>query len=123
MKASDLRIGNWIEVFYGSGNKLYQQVDFISENLIECKPNLNIYGNTINYKPIPLTEEWLLKLGFSNLKQPNKRYFKHGKISGGLFLGANYCNYKYTNIIIDITSVHQLQNLYFAITGEELKTK
>ena len=64
MKASDLRIGNWIEVFYGSGDKLYQQVDFISENLIECKPNLNIYGNTIKYKPIPLTEEWLLKFGF-----------------------------------------------------------
>ena len=63
MKVEELRIGNWIEVTYGIGDKIYQQVDYISENSIGCKPNLNIYGNTINYEPIPLTEDILLKFG------------------------------------------------------------
>ena len=133
MKASDLRIGNWIEVFYGNGDKRYQQVDFISENLIECKPNLNIYGNTIKYKPIPLTEEWLLKFGW--VKENNylwcedvpysvkMKFKKDGSIWLGNVLEVHFGSGFSKKRNNGVKYIHQLQNLYFALTGEELKLK
>jgi hypothetical protein len=82
-------------------------------------------------KPIPLTEEWLLRFGFDNW------FGKEYILSNGHF----YCVFKfYKNGRIDtyfcgqnerfknkdtrfIKYVHQLQNLYFALTGEELTTQ
>ena len=73
-------------------------------------------------KPIPLTEEWLVKFGFENgttqdLKViTNATITKNGMREGvwNLYLGHNAIdvNFKY---------VHQLQNLYFALTGNELQ--
>lgn len=57
---------------------------------------------------IPLTEEWLNKLG---VKQIAMNKFKH--ISSGLDLECSY----------ELKYVHQLQNLYFALTGKELQLK
>ena len=74
------------------------------------------------FKPIPLTEEWLIKFGF----EKNVRY-------GVEF--TKYCKYKNFNIEVsvylldgkyvtgddfEINYVHQLQSLYYALTGEEL---
>lgn len=68
--------------------------------------------------PIALTEEILLNAGFE-------------KSGTYLFLGDVYIYelgllnisfiYKVNYRQIEIKSVHQLQNLYFALTGEELK--
>jgi len=72
--------------------------------------------------PIPLTEEWLVKFGFENgttqdLKViTNATITKNGMREGfwNLYLGHNAIdvNFKY---------IHQLQNLYFALTGTELE--
>lgn len=75
-----------------------------------------------NITPIPLTEEWLLKFGFKStqsgmmfiLKDKNGNNFtiESDSISfSARFIIDHYCEIKY---------VHQLQNLYFALTGEEL---
>ena len=68
-------------------------------------------------EPIPLTEEWLLKLGF--------KYFLDTKIYAidNFFIEKEPDNkiavmYDYLNKSVEY--VHQLQNLYFALTGEEL---
>lgn len=115
LKARELRIGNIIsrKGWLPTDNKFYETI--VSHNDITA-----CFISPETFKPIPLTEDIILKCGFSNAKQINKRYFKHDKISGGIYLGANYANYKYTNIIIDIVSLHQLQNLYFVLTNEEL---
>ena len=79
-------------------------------------------------EPIPLTEEWLVKFGFENDKKGLILEFKNYSYSylwfnnnsgqlrlvseGGKFL--THDNLKY---------VHQLQNLYFALTGKELEIK
>ena len=77
-------------------------------------------------QPIPLTEEWLLKFGFVDknytleLKAKRKtivfnwfsKVVSTGKRSG--YYSRKYRHIKY---------VHQLQNLYFALTGEELEVK
>lgn len=63
-----------------------------------------------NFSPLPITEECLKKFGFdSKLAQFN--------VKGRFILDGYGMNE------IEIKYVHQLQNLYFALTGEELKTK
>jgi hypothetical protein len=69
-------------------------------------------------KPIPLTEEWLLRFGFE------KKYKNYEMGDFMFFKGScSRISYKLSLIGINIKHVHQLQNLYFALTGEELKLK
>ena len=110
MEVSELRIGNVVSTFRAIGN--YWSWTFISHEdiySISC-------GNGNNFKPIPLTEEWLLKFGFER----NGKKLTFWKIDlvedeEGIF------SFDESRIYIDIKYVHQLQNLYFALTGEELK--
>jgi hypothetical protein len=123
IRAQELRIGNWVEY-----DNRYFQIDSIADVF----PTLNTpeFGIGVvdynNIKPIPLTEEWLLKFGFKLL---NKKYRKTG------FLHCNkiwfpltvrfYCHGIWVEYfgqqIGEIKYVHQLQNIYFAIEKEELK--
>ena len=125
MTARELRIGNYIDrnglmevrVISQSGVKIYDHVN-------------NIFPPTFfdfdeNIKPIPLTEEWLLKFGF---KKDGTNYQKgwfylHGNNRTGtidFLLNEPYSN-KYNATVLQF--VHQLQNLYFALTGNELTIK
>lgn len=130
MKATELRIGNWIE----KDGKQYQITA------------IGIFCCGVKHNPIPLTEEWLIKFGFSKSDRIKKTNFQ---LSEGIidiyespevfnksndiavFLG-NYQN-EFFDLVIEnwnygemicatseIQYVHQLQNLYFALTGEEL---
>ncbi len=76
---------------------------------------------------IPLTEEWLIKFGFE--KTNVDIFFKHiGEKALSIYLESNNLT---TLLSFDfqetplrrVKYVHQLQNLYFALTGEELGTK
>ena len=73
-------------------------------------------------EPIPLTEEWLLKFGFKEDGHYNsaKRWmgiFNQPLIQcNGYFTIPNYFS-------TEIKYVHTLQNLYFALTCEELTIK
>jgi hypothetical protein len=101
MKASELRIGNLVYL----PSKAIYSVDFLYKNY----EMLNVW------EPIPITEEWLLKFSFKNNELVcNHLIFiwfgDHVGIKGMLGLIKPWsCVY-----------VHQLQNLYFALTGEEL---
>jgi len=104
MKSSELRIGNLINV-----NGEIQEV---------CDIPLPENCTDKNTKPIPLTEEWLLKFGFErsglyNVKSQVYIYDEHGLVDTGYEYRFNYTEMK-------LKYVHQLQNLYFALTGEEL---
>jgi hypothetical protein len=71
-------------------------------------------------RPIPLTEEWLVKLGATKFPS-GKNKWQIGDKSTRLL---EYLDCR--QVFIDVASstelkhVHQLQNLYFALTGEEL---
>lgn len=92
-------------------------------------------------KPIPLTEEWLLKLGLFKITKKEDLwgndeigvYDFNGKIRwSDFFITSNglkdFTLYVATiddgmesaEYLNNIIYVHQLQNLYFALTGEEL---
>ena len=100
---NELRIGNWIQ----DGNEFEQ----ITIDHLNC-----LNSGRCEYDPITLTEEWLLKFGFE--KSESKFYYKK---SFGVHLDFTAFNFQSCLWLSDnIKYVHQLQNLYFALTGEEL---
>ena len=114
LTAQQLRIGNFVEY----EGEIYE-IDTISKLF----PTLNTVAFGIgvvgwdNLNPIPLNEEWLLKFGF--IKE-YKWYYKNGlrlTLIGDLYFRGNF------PIKADIKYVHSLQNLYFALTNEELAIK
>jgi hypothetical protein len=111
MKANELRIGNLVEKHYKLHNetKRFDNIGYLDI--------ANIYMNIgeIGYNPILLTEEWLLKLGF---KKFCKDYAKKG-----IILHTRKRGFIIRKSVPQMDYVHQLQNLYFALTGEELTIK
>lgn len=99
MKANELRIGNWIEAYFQ--HIRVSQTTFTKQ--IE------------DFKPIPLTKEWLIRFGFEE--------YGNGWHNGLIWYVNNKCWFGKSPIIENIKYVHQLQNLYFALTGEELTIK
>ena len=117
MKVNELRIGNYYldiddKISEMSGHELY---------LMSIKENLDNLGVN-EYRGIPLTEEYLLKFGFYWDKKKvylclNKTAFRirYSRNQLTLFQSSQYLT------IPDIKYLHQLQNLYFALTQEELE--
>lgn len=84
-----------------------------------------------DFNPIPLTEQWLIDFGFI-LGNPNTNYWqlnfdecdRVGFMMGGhLKVGIHLIDETDTEIGKTCLYVHQLQNLYFALTGKELIKK
>lgn len=113
MEAKNFRIGNWI---YDKTFK--KEIQFKSFYGL-C----NIENNIDNYKPIPLTEEWLLKFGFEKQMAWTYRIHMFGDKWLVVYLGQKGWSINNKNYpdFMKLDYVHQLQNLFFAITGEELK--
>lgn len=111
IKASELRIGN----YYNHNGEIRQ----VTPNTI-----LEVWESEREWcKPIPLTEEWLLKFGFEiQGKRISKDWFflwyDNDKI---VFALAEMKEAVGAYLIIKY--VHQLQNLYFVLTNEELTWK
>jgi hypothetical protein len=72
---------------------------------------------------IPLTEDWLLKFGFTaNILNGKILSYGNRKSLKSFVIDTNFkLLLPYTILIIKC--VHQLQNLYFDLTGEELILK
>lgn len=114
MEIKELRIGNWVINNYLKPDYETNK-DPIGWNYykIECGGDIEDYED---YEPIPLTEEILLKCGFEKL----------GLIKyelNGVVLNIKWSSYFIHRFDTEIKHLHQLQNLYFALKGEELKIK
>jgi hypothetical protein len=109
MKANELRIGNYVYDNLGGVLKI---------------KGISLDSTLSHIKPIPLTEEWLFKFGF----KMNMDNFDWNAGLGVNCIGDFELSLRYTDNIgwfyrskcTPIKYVHQLQNLYFAITGDEL---
>lgn len=115
-------------IYHGDG---FAKILAITKDEVE----LSAYGCDLDYysydeiEPIEINENWLLKFGF--IEEVNSsmvkfwsrddmtiyhEYYKHTEVDNleWYFLSSREYN-------IRIKYVHQLQNLYFALTGKELK--
>jgi hypothetical protein len=127
----EYRIGNLIADY--ECEPYYFPIEEIKKN---SQGNLAVYYRngsfmSIEPNPIELTEEWLLKFGF---KDDNAEGYFYLNLTDGLYI---YYNPNSTGIAIKnkdvgfsdhsefifFNQVHQLQNLYFALTNEELTLK
>jgi len=132
MKAQDLRIGNYVN-FKNRNDIYYCEVQALCSN---GGIDINRYFKDgidndwqpeviDNITPIPLTEEWLIKFGFE--KNIHGVMLKLGNCTNSvLFFNSNSGQLRLIESNCKILThdglkyVHQLQNLYFALTNEEL---
>lgn len=114
IKANELRIGNWIFEAEQDDNKPFQIFSIYHE-----VKNDKVNGLPICLmRPIPLTEDILVKCGFECFEfdngQPNQYRFKSRLI---VIRDNVFIDYGSS---VKILYLHQLQNLYFTLTNEEL---
>jgi hypothetical protein len=112
MKANELRIGNLtyrIEV----KNKNNTVIDDIT--IYDMERIQEVYDKTFTYEPILLTEDWLLKFGF----EKNKSIWILNEIEISSWFTFRFSLEPLK--VQEIDFVHQLQNLYFALTNKELE--
>jgi hypothetical protein len=121
MTAKELKIGNYVD-WNGEIAKISQLLEM--EVFFKCGET-DLYSSL---KPIPLTEEWLLRLGFRKANEklyflpvPNLAMEIHSVFYRDTWLIELANDRK--NIVTEAFQVHQLQNLYFALTDEELTIK
>jgi agmatine/peptidylarginine deiminase len=126
LSANELRIGNLVWDDY-SGEMIVSAI--LESSAVYLRKTIALPSGEylVKYiKPIPLNEEWFLKFGFEKLNRDILEYKKDKLIVEWLFnrwTGRLYYD-AYTSIqIIEINFVHELQNLYFALTGNELEIK
>lgn len=131
MKNTELRIGNIINCFgikmvVGINTTITIQEKTSKGNYVNEKVSLQ----SLNLEPISLTEEWLLKFGFNT--DYNKGYIGIDVNNSDFVLTepkvmhsqqedyAYQFNTGYLSRYKKFKYVHELQNFFYAITGEEL---
>ena len=127
MKAQDFRLGNLV-MYEG---KVYE-IDSISKEF----PTLNTpeFGIGVvdwnNIQPIPLTQEWIANFGFKKritIGHSVQYFIGENPITRDwlfdmLWLKGNDYPF-YRNGYFKLEHVHQLQNLFYSLTNEELTIK
>jgi len=114
MTSKDFRIGNYI-LYDGKLDRIDIRYALAFENE---------FMNGI--KPIPLTEQWLLDFGFEEktIQELNDIHYEFDCM--WIYLLKDFFEIELIvgderfNLLTQFKYVHQLQNLYFALTGKEL---
>lgn len=137
----ELRIGNLVEyngIYWKVSEilspKPHRDIRFADKYIVELFDGAGLSSVSIeDIQPIPLTEEILIKAGFKQNQMDGDEFYysydlkddvycdlslingdKNGYLEAILFPYESWFRYRY---------VHQLQNLYLALTGSELEIK
>ncbi len=113
MKAKEIRIGNYLIV---DGNK----------SLIDGQIMLSILQLQYSIEPIELTKEWMVNFGFkkdidTSFMKNDVSIFLDKRHKTNLYLQSNESKFVWFGFERRIQYVHELQNLYHALTGDELQ--
>lgn len=121
IKPEELRIGNYVMAKDQNNVWFNWQIG----NYEELNPDIIKHR-----KPLPLTEIWLREFGFEyedlgddspyeRHKSPHDEYFTIWEFNGEYWL----IDYTDNELPPEVTSIHQLQNIHYFITGKELTIK
>lgn len=120
MEAKKLRIGNIVRSKINGISKVEQIGSSINPEYVGGRSLEGNYWEN-SYLPVEITEQWLVDLGFTKDEETNYRWFMEDWLAYDLddnciriFDSWEFGKRKY---------VHELQNLFFAITGRELELK
>lgn len=117
MDAKELRIGN--KVLAKTSTEPGNEWDVTTLDVIEIAM---IESGALEAKPIPLTEDWLENLGFELGANGHKSIpaWKHPNLDIVLmrYDGIGIIGWTFQP---PLDYVHQLQNLFLALTGKELE--
>jgi hypothetical protein len=120
MKAKNLRIGNIVTHKISGISKVTQVGSSIHPEYVAGRSLEGVYW-VKSYLPVEITEQWLIDFGFRKDEELNYRWYID-----------DWLAYDLDDNCIRISDswefgkrkyVHELQNLYFAITGTELEMK
>lgn len=125
MDARQLRVGNYvfdehndIKIVYGISHLEGYDVAYVHFKNEFDKPA------TFTIQPIPITQEWLINFGFKKRKVQVGYNWTCGITIKEWEDGSFLYSFDSTSVNhIDIRYVHQLQNLYYILTGKELIIK
>jgi hypothetical protein len=115
LEVKELRVGNYVDFEYGEPNEKTFGFETIIE---EAEELVAIEEGIMKCRPIKLNEEWLLKFGFESYYK-DKSEFQNKN----LYLVRESVFWRSWKHEVIIQYVHQLQNLYFALTNKELTIK
>lgn len=138
IQANEVRVGNrFIRELHTHNRGLDYDKDFVldEDNMGMLFVDIRLALNDLF--PIPLTEQILISSGFKKFshepgytlgdddeKSERCDEYSLGKLSimdwGNGFILSNSNSF---DLRIELKSLHQLQNLYFALTGKELKVE
>jgi hypothetical protein len=120
---NELRIGNFIQGPLTVTGAFYPDIAPIEpvelqirlDHFVWLKANPELHRLLM---PIALTPEWMLK--FSGAKEHELKWDLHQYIMVVLRYERFFLYYADKGYLLDVKYVHQLQNICFALTGEEL---
>ena len=141
MEVQNLRIGNYIQAKYydeddNEAIELCRVVTLDSVGAAEypiCVESLGSSGREhyIEFEPVPITEDWLIRFGFEKSKGNFSIDFNLGYLELEYHVIMDLWEFNIVNVgdswddpvsmpLKSPQFIHQLQNLYFSLTGEEL---
>lgn len=121
VSVSELRIGNLLK--FGNNICKVYEINNLNFYIRNEKEDESLKSSWANIEPIPLTEEWLLKLGFEKSNRIDLGELKpcYVMFSLALMIRHNSFFIDWIGGNTELKYVHQLQNLYHALTGLELQ--
>lgn len=135
IQANELRIGNWYMAIHEESESYHQaDADFIKDqSLYDENPDADEFSRGWNKEPVLLTPEILEKAGFERtvhqvsaaeyidyrMEQFVLYPLSNGDIEVEFWSATERLDER--NFILAVKCLHQLQNLYFALTGKELE--
>ena len=125
MQANELRIGNWVNDMVGTPLKVVAITD--DDRIIYSADGGNYLFEIKYAKGIPLTSEILERCGFEKgclVKELNNEWMIY--YNNGMWLQVEKAEHPYIcerKDLFHIKYLHQLQNLYYALTGSELEIR
>src|SRR6185437_5636853 len=131
IEAKDLRIGNWvldqdnipckISVLYSEQKNKFEGWDVLKRCYEIELPNLDSIYLSDTIEPIPLTKRYFIECGFKYGHGKFNEWWEYGELRVYREIGVKKNLFEESFHKARVSYVHQLQNLYYALTNKELE--